>query len=76
MSYDAQAKRWVRNGVDNSGERNAASSTGWNGDTWVWDNDGVAIPITKRGANAFTFAVDVKEEGKLKRVVEGACKRI
>jgi hypothetical protein len=75
MSYDAQAKRWVRNGVDNSGERNAASSSGWNGDTWVWENDGVAIPIVKQGGNAFTFAVDVKDSGKLKRVAEGLCKR-
>ena len=75
LSYDAQAKRWVRNGVDNSGERNAASSSGWNGDTWVWENDGVAIPIVQREVNAFTFAVDVKDIGKLKRVAEGLCKR-
>jgi hypothetical protein len=33
MSYDLQEKRWVRNAVDNSGERNAASSSGWSGDT-------------------------------------------
>jgi hypothetical protein len=33
MSYVSGSKKWVRKGVDNSGERNAASSTGWNGDT-------------------------------------------
>lgn len=76
MSYDAQSKRWVRNGVDNSGERNAASSAGWNNGVWVWENDGVAIPITKKGTDSLTFAVDVKDNGKLKRVVEALCKRV
>lgn len=77
MSYDPDAKRWVRNGVDNSGGRNAASSSGWNGDTWVWENDGVNIVIDKKGANSFTFAVDVKEAGGgIKRVAEATCKRI
>jgi hypothetical protein len=75
MSYDAQAKRWVRNRIDNSGDRNAASSSGWNGDTWVWDNDAIAIPIVKQGSDAYAFAIDVKESSKLKRVVEGQCKR-
>lgn len=75
MSYDPASQKWVRNGVDNSGERNAASSSGWNGDTWVWENDGVNIVINKKGANAFTFAVDVKESGNVKRVVEASCKR-
>ena len=76
MSYDTQARRWVRNGVDNAGQRNAASSSGWNGDTWVWEMDGANIPVTKKGPDAFTFAVDVKEQGKLKRVVEALCKRM
>jgi hypothetical protein len=76
MSYDAQSKRWVRNGVDNSGERNAASSSGWNGDTWVWENDAVNIPLTRKGADAYAFAVDVKEGGSVKRVVEALCKRM
>lgn len=76
MSYDQASQKWVRNGIDNSGERNAASSTGWNGDTWVWENDGVNIVINRKGANAFTFAVDVKDSGNLKRVVEASCKRI
>ena len=76
MSYDSEAKRWVRNGVDNSGGRNAASSSGWNGDNWVWENDGVNIVIDRKGANSFTFAVDVKEAGGAKRVVEALCKRI
>jgi hypothetical protein len=76
MSYDAGSKKWVRNGVDNSGERNAASSTGWSGDTWVWENDGVNIVIDRKGASAFTFAVDVKEGGgKVKRVMEASCKK-
>ena len=77
MSYDSASKRWVRNGVDNSGERNAASSSGWNGDTWIWENDGVNIVINRKGANNFTFAVDVKEAGGgVKRVVESSCKRV
>ena len=75
MSYDPKSKRWVRAGVDNSGERNAASSSGWNGDAWVWENDGVDIVINQKGANAYTFAVDVKEAGGAKRVVEATCKR-
>jgi hypothetical protein len=76
MSYDASSQKWVRNGVDNSGERNAASSSGWNGDTWVWENDGVNIVLNKKGANGYTFAVDVKDSGNVKRVVEASCKRI
>ncbi len=76
MSYDPGTNRWVRNGIDNSGERNAASSSGWNGDTWVWENDGVNIVLTKKGAGSYAFAVDVKEAGGVKRVVEGLCKRI
>jgi hypothetical protein len=76
MSYDTSSQRWVRNGVDNSGERNAASSSGWNGDTWVWENDGVNIVINKKGANGFNFAVDVKDGANVKRVVEGSCKRV
>ena len=75
MSYDPQSKRWVRNGIDNSGERNAASSSGWNGDTWVWENDAVNIVVNQKGPNAYTFAVDVKEAGGAKRVVEAMCKR-
>jgi hypothetical protein len=75
MSYDPASQKWVRNGVDNSGERNAASSSGWNGDTWVWENDGVNIVINKKGANGYTFAVDVKDSGNVKRVVEASCKR-
>lgn len=75
MSYDPATQRWVRNGVDNSGVRNAASSSGWNGDIWVWENDGVNIVINKKGANGFTFAVDVKDGDKVKRVVEASCKR-
>ena len=59
MSYDAQASRWVRNGVDNAGQRNAASSSGWKGDTWTWEMDGANIPVTKKGPDAFTFAVSV-----------------
>lgn len=76
MSYDPDTNRWVRNGVDNSGSRNAASSSGWNGDTWVWENDGVNIVIERKGANGFTFAVDVKEPAGAKRVVEAACRKI
>jgi hypothetical protein len=76
MSYDPSSQKWVRNGVDNSGARNAASSSGWNGDSWVWENDGVNIVINQKGANGFTFAVDVKDSGNVKRVVEASCKRI
>ena len=76
MSYDPAAKRWVRNGVDNSGERNAASSSGWSGDTWVWENDGVNIVINRKGTSGFTFAVDVKKPDGVKRVVEATCKRV
>lgn len=76
MSYDSASQKWVRNGVDNSGNRNAASSSGWNGDTWVWENDGVNIVINKKGATAYTFAVDVKDGGTVKRVAEATCKRI
>jgi len=76
MSYDPASSRWVRNGIDNSGDRNAASSSGWNGDTWVWENDGVDIVVTRKGSNNFTFAVDVKEASGKKRVVEALCKRV
>jgi hypothetical protein len=74
MSYDAKAQRWVRNGVDNAGERNAASSSGWKGDTWVWENDGANIVVTNPSSAVRTFAVDVKGEGGVKRVVEATCK--
>ena len=75
MSYDPDTNRWVRNGIDNSGNRNAATSTGWNGDTWVWENDGVNIVITRKGSTAFSFAVDVKQDGGVKRVAEANCKK-
>jgi len=75
MSYDPATNRWVRNGIDNSGNRNAATSTGWNGDTWVWENDGVNIVITRKGSAAFSFAVDVKQDGGVKRVAEANCKK-
>jgi len=75
MSYDSTSKRWVRNGVDNSGERNAASSSGWNKNTWVWENDGVNIVIDRQSENARTFAVDVKQSAGVKRVVTAACTR-
>lgn len=76
MSYDPASNRWVRNGVDNSGERNAASSSGWNGDTWVWENDGVNIVINRKSATSFTYAIDVKDPNGPKRVVEAVCKRV
>ena len=76
MSYDPATQKWVRNGVDNSGNRNAATSSGWNGDTWVWENDGVNIVIDRKSASAFNFAVDVKDSGNVKSVVEASCKRI
>lgn len=76
MSYDPETKQWVRNGVDNSGNRNSGTSTGWQGDTWVWDVGGANIVIDRKGANAFDFAVDVKQkEGGVKRVAEASCKR-
>lgn len=76
MSYDEESKRWVRNGVDNSGNRNAASSAGWQGKTWVWENDGVNIVVNDMGPKARSFAVDVKDGGNIKRVVEASCRRI
>lgn len=77
MSYDPDSGKWVRNGVDNSGARNAASSTGWKGNTWVWENDGVNIVVEKKGSKDFTFAVDVKQSGGgVKRVAEALCKRL
>ena len=76
MSYDGDSKRWVRNGVDNSGGRNAASSAGWQDKTWVWENDGVNIVVTDKGPKARTVAVDVKDGGNIKRVVEQSCKKI
>ena len=76
MSYDPKAGRWVRNGLDNSGERNAASSSGWNNNTWVWENDWVNIVIQKQSGNARTFAIDVKGDGGVQRVVEASCTRI
>ncbi len=76
MSYDPASSRWVRNGIDNSGERNAASSSGWSGNTWVWENDAVNIVINKQGKAGFTFAVDLKEANGTKRVVEATCKRV
>ncbi len=76
MSYDPASKRWVRNGVDNSGERNAATSSGWKGDTWVWEMDGANIVITNKGRDAYAFAVDVKQSNGVKRVVEAMCARM
>lgn len=73
MSYDPDTKRWVRN---NGGVRNAASSSGWNGDTWVWENDGVNIVINKTGGRNWTYAIDVKESASVKRVVEAMCQRV
>ena len=75
MSFDPQTQRWVRNGVDNSGVRNAASSSGWSDNTWVWENDTVNIVINQHGANARTFAIDLKDTTGIKRVVEAICKR-
>jgi hypothetical protein len=75
MSYDPQSQRWVRNGLDNSGDRNAASSAGWKDDTWVWENAGVNIVIIQKGTNARDFAIDLKDGGDIKRVVEANCTR-
>ncbi len=77
LSYDRDSGKWVRNGIDNSGARNAASSSGWIGNTWIWENDSVNIVIDRKGSNSFTFAVDVKESGgSVKRVAEALCKRV
>ena len=75
MSYDAGSKQWVRNGVDNNGDRNSGTSAGWQGDTWTWDVGGALIVIDRKG-NAFNYAVDVKKDGKLDRVVSATCKKI
>lgn len=74
MSYDPKVQKWVRSGVDNNGERNAATASGWKDDTWVWESDGANIVITQKGAKVRTFAVDVKEGSGVKRVVEASCK--
>jgi hypothetical protein len=63
MSYDPKSGRWVRSGVDNAGERNAASSTGWKDNTWVWKNDAVNIVVKQQSKNARTFAIDVEGDG-------------
>jgi hypothetical protein len=76
MSFDPKAGRWVRTGLDNSGNPIAASSSGWNENTWVWENDFVNVVIQKQSKNARTFAIDVKGDGGVKRVVEASCKRI
>jgi hypothetical protein len=57
------------------GVRNAASSVGWKDNTWVWENDGVNIVITQKGQNNRDFAIDVKDGGNVKRVVEANCAR-
>jgi len=77
MSYDPTSGKWVRNGVDNSGARNAASSSGWDENTWIWKNDSVNIVIDKTGVNSFSFAVDVKQSGgSVKRVAKAHCNRV
>ena len=76
MSYDPQSQRWVRNGVDNSGMRNAATSGGWNDNIWVWENDYVNIVINQTGAKVRNVAIEVKDATGVKRVVEALCKRI
>ena len=76
MSYDSEAQRWVRNGIDNSGGLNAATSSGWSNDTWVWENNALNIVIQSTGKNTRTFAVDVKDGTAVKRVAEASCKRI
>ena len=75
-TYDDTSKRWVRNGLDNGGGRNAASSAGWKDQTWVWEMDGANVVVTRPGAKALNFAVDVKEGNNVKRVVEANCKKI
>ena len=75
MSYDPKSQKWVRNGVDNNGERNSASSSGWKDDTWVWESDGANIVITLKGDKERMVAVDVKEGQGVKRVAEASCRR-
>jgi hypothetical protein len=76
MSYDPQTSRWVRNGVDNSGERNAASSSGWQDNTWTWEADWGNVIVMRKTEKTRNFAIDVKDNGNIKRVVEASCKRI
>lgn len=77
MSYDPQSQRWVRNGVDNSGMRNAATSSGWHDNIWVWENDYLNIVINQIGTQARTVAIDVKDATTgVKRVVEATCRRM
>lgn len=75
MSDDAAPTRYVRHGVDHGGERNAASSSGWRANTWVWENDFVTIVITGHAANNRSFAVDVKQDSGVKRVAMASCWR-
>ena len=56
--------------------RGFQSSSGWSGDTWVWENDGVNIVVTNKSVKAFTFDVDVKEAAGTKRVAHANCNRV
>lgn len=73
-TYDAQNKRYVRNGVDGGGGRHEHTSTGWNDGVFTWDAGGFRIPIT-RGDNQFSFKAELQKDGNWVLLATGTCKK-
>ena len=75
-TYDPATQRYVRNGLDHLGRRNSASATGWHGDSWVWDREGLRVPLLCRPSNGIDFTTDIQKDGQWLTVVEASCKKL
>ena len=72
-TYDPKSNMYVRNGVDNSANRIAQSSSGWQNGVWTWETDGFRIPVTRDGTKRFHVMAELRKDGNWVKFAEAGC---
>jgi hypothetical protein len=80
-TYDAGAKKYLMTWVDNMGGRSETSSSGWKGDTLVYEGDSHMGPqtiktretFTKSGAGSMKHVSEAEMNGRWMPVGEETC---
>jgi hypothetical protein len=75
LTYDPGVRRYVRTGLDNTGRLHGATSAGWQANRWIWEGEGVRVPLIRKGPDALELAMDVRKDGDWVAVSEATCTR-
>lgn len=77
-SFDPKSKRYTRVSQDNTSTQLTWSSSEFTDKypvSFVWEAEGVRMPIATKTANEWLWGLEVKDGEKWTKVVEGTCKK-